>query len=202
MSWFGSIMTGSNPTLSSGINQAGKTSTFANTTGTGLTSQAGGFYSDLMSGDMSKISKLLAPQIGSMTKGAQQQKKTMAEFGTRGGGQSSAGQSIDDKTRANINDMVSSLTGQAVAGGAAMGQSLIDTGLSALNQQTQMSQMQVSNWENSILGKGISGAVSAAESFAMPKGLSSLGSLFKGIPGGSGTTASNLGVSGVWANPV
>jgi hypothetical protein len=165
MSFASSIFGGSNPYVSSGINQAGQTSTFANTKGQGLVNQAGGFFSDLMSGDMSKISKLLAPQIGAMTKGAQQQKKTMAEFGTRSGGMASKGATVDDTTRASINDSIAKLTGQAVSGGASMGQSLIDTGLKALNQQTDLSQQQLENWSNSILGQAMAKGSGAAMSF-------------------------------------
>jgi hypothetical protein len=155
MSFASAIFGGSNPVLSGTMNQTGQTGTFASTKGQGLVSQAGGFMSDIMGGDMSKISKLLSPQIDTMKQQGQQQKKTMAEFGTRSGGTSSAGQTVDDKTRANVNNMISSLTGQAVSGGMQAGQSLIDTGLKAFGQQAEMSQQQLENWSNSIFGQGL-----------------------------------------------
>ena len=169
MSFASSIFGGSNPTLNQNINKAGQVSSFTNSLGQNLTSQAGGFYSDIMGGDMSKISKLLAPQIGTQVKEGQQAKKTAGEFGTRSGGMSSKGQSIDDSTRANINNMISSLTGSAVTGAAGMGQNLIDTGLKAMSQQTEMSQQQIQNWQDSILGSGITGGISTLESFGLGK---------------------------------
>jgi hypothetical protein len=169
LSFFSSLFGGSNPTLSSGMKTAGDVSQFTTGMGKNLTGQAGGFYSDLMSGDTSKISKLLAPQIGTLTKQAGQEKKTMAEFGTRSGGQTSRAASIDDTTRAKISDMINTLTGQAVSGGAAMGQGLIDTGLKSLGMQVDMSQQQMQNWEQSILGKGITSGIAAGESYGMGK---------------------------------
>jgi len=155
---------GINPTLKAGIKQAGQTSTFANTKGQGLTGQAGDFYSTLLGGDPRAMSKLLAPQIGTMQKQGQQQKQTMAQFGTRSGGTTAAGQSIDDSTRANISNMISSLTGTAAGGAQQMGQNLIDTGLKALGQQVDYSQQQLENWSNSVLGQGLAKGAGFLES--------------------------------------
>jgi len=167
--FFSSLFSGSNPVLASGMKQAGQTSQFSNTLGQGLTSQAGGFYSDILGGDMSKISKLIAPQIGTMTKQGQQQKKTMAEFGTRSGGLSSKGQTVDDSTRANISNAIATLTGQAAGAAGSMGTSLIDTGLKSLGMQVDMSQTQMDNWSNSLFGKGITSAMATGESYGLGK---------------------------------
>jgi hypothetical protein len=190
MSFWSSVFGGANPTLNAGMKKAGDVSDFTTGLGKNLTSQSGNFMSTLMSGDPRAMSKLLAPQIGEMREQGNQAKKTMAEFGNRSGGTASRGQSIDDKTRANIGTMISNLTGQAASGGASMGQNLIDTGLKALGTQTDMSQLQLENWSNSIFGSALSSAASGAESFAMGK-LPGLSSLFKGSggavsPGGGG----------------
>jgi hypothetical protein len=165
MGFFGSLFGGSNPTLNQGLKQAGQTSTWANAKGQGLTGQAGDFYSALLSGDPKAMSKIMAPQIGTMQKQGQQQKQKMAQFGTRSGGTTAYGQTIDDQTRANVASMISNLTAQGAAGAAGMGQSLIDTGLNALKQQTDLSAQQMENWSNSLFGLGLTKAVGAATSF-------------------------------------
>ena len=43
------------------------------------------FMNDLLSGDPTKISQVLAPQIDAITGRAQQQKNNLAEFGNRSG---------------------------------------------------------------------------------------------------------------------
>jgi hypothetical protein len=169
MGFFSSLFGGSNPTLNAGVNQAGQTSTFANTKGQGLTSQAGDFYSSLLSGDPKAQAKLLAPQIGTMQKQGQQAKQTASQFGNRSGGTNAAMQSIDDKTRANVSSMISDLTSKGAAGAASMGQNLIDTGLTALGQQTQMSQQQMENWASSLFGQGIAGGLGALEGLGLSK---------------------------------
>jgi hypothetical protein len=167
MSFFSSLFGGSNPTLNAGMKQAGDVSQFTTGLGKNLTGQAGNYFSTLLSGDPRATAKLLSPQIGTLQKQGQQEKKTMAEFGTRSGGLASKGQTVDDTTRASISDLVSKLTTGAAGTAATMGSNLIDTGLAALNQQTQMSQQQMSNWENSLFGRGITTAASAAETYGL-----------------------------------
>ena len=86
---------------------------------------------------------------------AQQQKQANAQFGNRSGGTNASGQTIDDKTRANISSMISNLTGQAAGAASSLGQGLLNTGIQALNQQVQFSQAQMQNWQDSILGSGL-----------------------------------------------
>jgi hypothetical protein len=167
MSFFGSIFGGSNPTLNAGINQAGQVAGYGTGMGENLTTSAGNFFQTLLSGDTSKQMQLLAPQTRAQQQAAQQQKKTMGTFGNRSGGTNAAAQSIDDKTRANINDMIATLTGQAATQAGTMGQNLIDTGLNALNMKVGFSQQQMQNWNNSILGQGISTGAGYAEGAAL-----------------------------------
>jgi hypothetical protein len=155
MGFFSSLFGGSSPTLNAGIKAAGDTASFATGFGKNLSTQAGNFYSDLMSGDPAKVAKLLAPQIKSQQDQAQQARQGMAQFGTRSGGTAAKGQTLGDTTRANIGTMVSDLTGKAVAGAQQMGQSMLDTGIKSLDQQFQFSQAQMENWSNSILGTGL-----------------------------------------------
>lgn len=163
MSFFSSLFGGSNPTLSGGIKQSGQIAGFGQSQGEGLTTQAGNFFSSLLGGNPAQTAKMLAPQIQAQQQQAQQQKQQNAQFGNRSGGTNAAGQTIDDKTRANISNMISTLTGQAATGAQQMGQNLLDTGIAALGQQVGFSQQQMQNWSDSILGKGVTTGVSAAE---------------------------------------
>jgi hypothetical protein len=163
MSFWSSLFGGANSTLSGGMKQAGQIAGYGQSQGEGLTTKAGNFFSSLLSGNPAQTAKLLAPQIQAQQQGAQQAKQQMAQFGNRGGGTNAAGQTIDDKTRANIGTMISQLTGQAAGGAAQMGQNLLDTSMAALQQQVNFSQQQMQNWSDSILGKGTTTGVSAAE---------------------------------------
>lgn len=169
MGFFSSLFGGSNSTLNSAIGQSGQVASYGTSKGEGLTTGAGNFFSDLMSGDPAKTAKLLAPQIETMQKQGQQQKNTMAQFGNRSGGTNAKAQTIDDTTRSNVNNMISTLTGQGASGAASLGTSLLSTGMQALNNQVDFSQQQMANWNDSIFGKGITSGAAAGESFAMGK---------------------------------
>jgi hypothetical protein len=65
--------------------------------------------------------------------------------------------------------MISKLTAAGVSGAADMGKSLVDTGLQALKQQTDMSAQQMENWSNSLFGSALSSGMSTMESFALSK---------------------------------
>src|SRR5277367_3568143 len=167
MGFWGSMFGGSNPTLNSGINQAGQVAGYGTSMGEGLTTSAGNFFQGLLSGNPAQTAKLLAPQIKAQQDQAQQQKQTMAQFGDRSGGTTAKAQTIDDTTRASIGKMISDLTGQAATQTASMGQSLLNTGMNALNQQVQFSQDQMNNWSNSIFGQGMASAAGYGESAAL-----------------------------------
>lgn len=155
MGFFSSLFGGSNPTLNAGIKQSGQVSNYATGLGENLTSQAGNLVTSLLSGDPTKSTQILAPQISATQQRAQQAKNALAQFSPRSGGTASTAAGIDTGTRGDIGNMIASLTGQALGTAGSMGTSLIDTGMKALNDQVNYSQMQMQNWQSSILGKGI-----------------------------------------------
>lgn len=162
MSFLSGLFGGSNPTLNS---QLGTLGTIAGTTSSqGLSdvSSASGFFNSILNGGASKT---LAPEIGSIQKQGQQQKQNLSQFSNRSGGTNAQAQTIGDKTKASINDMIASLKSSAAGSLGSLGTSLIGQGLGAYQQQAGVSQQQLENWKSSILGQGISGAVSYAESF-------------------------------------
>lgn len=97
-------------------------------------SQAENFWSSILSGDPSQISKVLGPQISAVNKQTQEQKKTASEFGNRGGGTNAAMQSLDDRSIAAVRSMISNLTGEAGGALGSLGGGLLSTGAAATGE--------------------------------------------------------------------
>lgn len=151
-SFLSGIFTGGNSTLEGDKNQAGGVSGFGTAVGEGDIGAASGFDQTLLEGDPAKTAKLLAPQIKNITDQGQQAKSTIAQFGTRSGGNTSKAATIDDSTRGNIDDMVSKLTGGAASELGSLGTATLGQGLQANQLQEQESQQQLENEQNSLLG--------------------------------------------------
>jgi len=169
MGFWSSLFGGSNSTLSGDINQFGQIGKFATNLGESNLSQSSNFMSSILSGNQSKIGKVLGPEISNIKGQGQQSKLQTAQFGNRGGGSNASMQSADDKSRASVNSMISSLLGTSASGLASSGSSLLSQGMQAYGQQATLSQEQTQNWSNSILGKGLTSGVSTLTSFGLNK---------------------------------
>lgn len=119
----------------------------------------------MLSGDATKTSQVLAPQISAAKTSLQQDQKTAAQNGTRSGGTAASNNAAKDKIHSDITNLTGSLTGGAASTLLSSGSSLLGTALSANGQQAQLSQDQMANWQKSILGSGITGAINYGESF-------------------------------------
>lgn len=175
-----SLFGGSNPTLNSAIPQFGSISQFGVNKGEGDINAASGFWNSILSGDPAKIGQVLGPQIQAIEGQGQQQKQTLGQFGNRSGGNNAKAQTIGDTTRSEVNNMVSNLTGSAASNLGSMGQNLLGQGTAALGQQVQASQLQMQNWQNSILG-GLAGGLSTTLAGAATGGLGLIPGLGKVI---------------------
>jgi hypothetical protein len=193
MSFWSSLFGGSNPTLSKDIGQFGQIGGFATGLGEKNLSQSSNFMSSILSGDQSKIGGVLGPEISNIKGQGQSAKMGASQFNNRGGGTNATMQSADDTSRASINKMISSLLGNSASGLASSGSSLLGQGMQAYGQQAQLSQEQMSNWSNSILGKGITSGISSAESF----GLGAAGGSLSGTGAGKGAMS---GLNSYWSN--
>lgn len=156
MSFWSAIFGGQNKTLNNNIKQFGDIGGFATGLGKSSTSQGIKFLSDIVSGDSTKISRALGPEIGAIQKRTQQQKNEASQFGNRSGGNNAVMQAAGDTARSEVTNLEGGLLGGAVSGLVSSGESLLDKGMAAYDKQTELSQMQVDNWRNSILGKGLS----------------------------------------------
>jgi hypothetical protein len=122
------------------------------------------FWSSILSGDPSKISSVLGPEISAINKQGQQSKKTTSEFGNRGGGTNAAMQMTDDNTRSSIDSLFADLTKSAASNLGASGHSLLSEGISADTGAFGAARDIKSDWMNNILGllnTGVSAAGAA-----------------------------------------
>lgn len=161
-SFFGGILGGQNKTLNSTIGKAGDISNFGTTTGEGAVTDANQYYQNILSGDPSKIAESIAPEIQAGQQQTQQAKNNMAQFGTRSGGTAAASAGADAANRANITSLIGKLQSGAAAGETGIGENQTAQGLQANDQQAALSQEQLQNYINSVLGKGISDTASTA----------------------------------------
>jgi hypothetical protein len=153
--FLGAILGGQNKTLNSTIGKAGDISNFGTNTGQGAITDAHKYYSDILSGDPTKIATTLAPEIKAGQEQTQQEKNQLAEFGTRSGGTAAASAGADAANRANITALIGRLQQGAAAGETGIGENQSALGLGANQQQAALSQQRMQNYINSVLGSGI-----------------------------------------------
>ena len=160
-----SIFTGNSPGLTQATNNLGSLAGYTGNTGQTATNAATGYDLGILSGDPTKIAQTLAPEIKAGQDQAQQNKNTVAQFGNRGGGMNSVMAGLDDATRGKLISLMGGLQ-QGAAG--QLGQ-IGTQNLGLSTQQNlgagQLSQEQLQNMMNSLLGKGIGGAINYGESF-------------------------------------
>ena len=144
------------------------------------------FWSSILSGDMSRISSVLAPEISSVNKQTQQRKQTLSTFGNRGGGTNAAAQSLDDNALSSIRGMISSLTGSAATNLGSMGESLLRTGLaggeSAFDAAKTMQEQDQAKWGDifntiSSIAGGLAG-MPGISGTSLGKGLTATAGMF------------------------
>ena len=106
---------------------------FAGSMGEGLLSNSSALINGLLSGNQSDIAKLLAPQIGAISKQANEKTQKNSEFAERSGGTNASNQNTMDTARSSVNDMISSLTSNAMSSGASLGSNLLSQSMSGYN---------------------------------------------------------------------
>lgn len=190
MGFLDTLFTGNNDTLNKLQSNYGQQGGVATKLGTNDTSTASDFFHSILSGGGSKY---LAPQTDAYAKQGSGQLMNLSQFGNRSGGTNSEAQQVGDHTRASTNDLYSSLSSGAATGLENIGVQQQQLGLENEGQEDQVTQQIQQNQANSILGKGISSAVGAAESFGLGAGFNALSpdlfSTMSGKPAAAKTTA-------------
>jgi hypothetical protein len=158
VSFFSSIFGGSSPELSALISEFGQIGKYQTGQGQKYTNKAGDFYSDIISGDPTKQMRVMAPAIDAAKKSSSQDIKTATMFGPRSGGTAAKNASSSDTIHGYIADLIGQLTGSAATNLGSLGTTMTSTGLQSLGAETEAVQQQMENWNNSILGLGITKA--------------------------------------------
>lgn len=165
--FWSSLFGGANSNLSNDISSTAQTAGFATGMGEKNLTAGSNFFNSVLSGDSSKISQALAPEISAAKTRNSQTQKSNTEFGTRSGGTAASNAASSDKLHSDITNLVGNLTGSAASNLMSSGGSLLNTGLSATGMNADLSQTQMKNWEDSIFGKGITTAAAAGEAMAL-----------------------------------
>jgi hypothetical protein len=166
-SFFSALFGGSSANLNQNIGKTGQVADFATSLGEGNATAGSDFMRAITSGDASKISQTLAPEISAAKTSNQQSQKTNAEMGTRSGGTAATNAASSDKLHSDITNLTGSLTGKAADTLLSSGSTFLGQGEAANMDNANLGQQRFQNWMDSIAGKGITTAVSAAETYAL-----------------------------------
>jgi hypothetical protein len=116
---------------------------------------------DILSGDPTRVSKALAPQISTMQKQNQQQRNQTAQFAPRSGGNAATVANLGTSGRSDIINLTGALTNSAATNLGSQGAGLLSMGMSGneagFDMATQMQAQQAAKWNEIInaIGKTI-----------------------------------------------
>jgi hypothetical protein len=165
--FFSALFGGADSNLNNLISQYGQIGSTQAGQGQKYSTQAGDFWSSILSGDSSKISQSLAPEINSARTSTAQDEKTNSMFNPRSGGTAASNAASTDKLHGYITDLIGNLTGSAATNLGNLGTTMTSTGLGALGQEQAADAQRYQNWMDSIAGKGITTGVAAGEAYAL-----------------------------------
>jgi hypothetical protein len=166
---------------------------FSGSVGEGLLSNSSALINGLLSGNQSDIAKLLAPQIGAISKQANEKTQTNATFGARSGGTNASNQNTMDTARSSVNDMISSLTSGAIGQGASLGSNLLGQSMSGyndvFNQNNTEQQQRLAQFNDLISGIGSTAAGAASGAMAGGGIAGALGGGLRGVGTSAGVSS-------------
>jgi hypothetical protein len=159
-SFFSALFGGQSKNLDSNIGKTGQIAGFDTSLGESNATAGSDFNKAIVSGDASKISQALAPEISAAKTSNAQTQKTNAEMGTRSGGTAASNAASSDKLHSDITNLTGSLTGKAADTLLSSGSTFLSQGESANMDNANLGQKQYQNWMDSIFGRGITQDVS------------------------------------------
>jgi hypothetical protein len=166
-SFFSALFGGSSQNLNQNLGKTGQIAGFDTSLGESNATAGSDFNKAIVSGDATKTSQVLAPVISAAKTSNQQSQKTATEMGTRSGGTAASNNASSDKLHSDITNLTGSLTGKAADTLLSSGSTFLGQGEAANMDNANLGQQQYQNWMDSIAGKGITTAVSAAETYAL-----------------------------------
>jgi len=159
-----SIFGGSSPGLHQAANNLGSIAGYSSNVGQQGTNAALGYDKGILSGDPAQVAMTLAPETKTLQDQAQQNKNTVSQFGNRGGGMNAVMAGLDDATRAKFIQLLDGLRQGAAQNLGQIGLASTGQGIQSNMGAGQLSQQELENMMNSILGKGIGATVGAGTS--------------------------------------
>ncbi len=164
MGFFSGLFGGSNPTLNENIPAFQQAAGFDTGIGEGDVTAASKWYNDILSGDPTKMAEAVAPETAAIQDETQQKKNQTAQFSPRSGGTAAAIAGLDANSRAQIIKLLGGLQSGAAGSLGSLGTTEQKLALKNREAGDAASQERLKNWQDSILGRGITGAVATAES--------------------------------------
>ena len=167
MGFFSGLFGGSSPTVNENIPAFQQAAGFSTGVGEGDVTAASKWYNDILSGDPTKMAAAVAPETAAAQGEAQQAKNQTAQFAPRSGGTAAWMAGLDANTRSQIIKLLGGL--QSGSAGSLANLGTTEQGLALNNREAAdaTSQQQMENWQNSILGQGISTGVGAVEGWLL-----------------------------------
>ena len=136
------------------FNQLNQSSGFATGLGEGDLTASSDFMRGLLSGDPTKVSQALAPQIKAIQDRSQQQKNTTAQFAPRSGGTAATTANIDTAAKGDLTTLTGELTGGAATSLASTGAGLLSAGMTGneagFSEAKTMQDQQAAKWGDII----------------------------------------------------
>lgn len=163
--FWGSLFSGKNDTLSGDMTKTGDLADFSSAQGKQNTTAASKFNNSILSGDSTKISQTLAPQVSSLKTSTNQDQKTASQNGSRSGGTAASNTAKGDKVHSDVTSLTGGLTAGAASSLMSSGDSLLKSATSGYGQQAALSSQQEQQWANSILGLGVTSKIGGLEGY-------------------------------------
>jgi hypothetical protein len=164
---------------------------FATGEGEGDITASDAFMRALLSGDPTKISQVLAPQISAAKTSAAQNTKTQTQFGGRTGGTAARNAATNDTLHSDITNLIGSTTAGAASSLGSEGTGLLGEGMSGeeagFGEADKMQQQRAAKWNdlfNSVGSAAEGAATFFAPTSAWAKGLNAFGGAAQQSAGG------------------
>lgn len=111
------------------FNKLSASSDFSTGLGESDLTASSNFMQGLLSGDPTKVSAVIAPQVRAIQDRTQQDKNKVAQFNDRSGGGTATVAGLDTAARGDVASLVGSLTGNAASTLGSEGAGLLSTGM-------------------------------------------------------------------------
>ena len=149
--------------------------------GQGYTTQAGNYYSNLLSGNPSAIAQTLAPQISAQQGQLQNQMNQNAQFGNRAGGTNASNQAAAGQARGNIINAIGGAQSGAAGALGSMGSNLLSQGAGNIGAEASLARGQQQAQLGDIAGIAQGGAQLAGSLFDQFGGSTPLSNMNPGL---------------------